>query len=181
MGKEIISPLTGRPVRARLGDRELCEITPTDPEQLPGVYADARTAQGPWSETPLPRRLELIRRVYRLLYEHREQVAATITDATGKPESEALLTEIHNTLDACAFILNHAKGILSPKRLPAPFVLRMMGYKATLRRRPHGVITKLSAFNYPFKFAFDATVFAVAAGNTIVVKPDWSVSHPATL
>ena len=179
--KPIISPLTAQPARARLGRRELCEITPASPDDLPGIYADAHAAQKPWGETPLARRLELIGRVYRLLYEHRDDVAATITDATGKPEPEALLTEVHNTLDACAFLLSHGKRILSPKRLPAPFVLRMMGYRATLRRKPHGVVTKISAFNYPFKFAFDATVFAVAAGNAIVVKPDWSVSHPATL
>ncbi len=177
----ILSPLTGQPVVARLADREMCEITPTAPDDLPAVYARARQAQGPWGETPLPQRLELVERVYRLLYEHRHDVARTITDATGKPLSEALLTEVHNTLDGCAFLLSHAKRALSPKRLPAPFVLRMMGYTATLRRKPHGVVTKMSAFNYPFKFSFDATVFALTAGNTIVVKPDWSVSHPATL
>lgn len=177
----IESPLTGRPVVARLAGRELCEIAPTTPEDLPDVYARARAAQESWGQTPLAQRLELIERVYRLLYEHREDVARTIQDATGKPISEALLTEVHNTLDGCAFLLGHAKRVLSPKRLPAPFILRMMGYTATLRRKPHGVVTKMSAFNYPFKFSFDATAFSLTAGNTIVVKPDWSVSHPATL
>ena len=180
-GKTIISPLTGQPVRARLGDRELCEITPTTPDDLPAVYDRARDAQKSWAATSLAGRLEVISRVYRLLYEHREDVAATITDATGKPLNESLLTEVHNTLDACAFVLGHARRTLSPKRLPAPFMLWMMGYKATERRQPHGVVTKLSAFNYPFKFSFDATLFATVTGNTIVVKPDWSVSHPATL
>lgn len=180
-GKQILSPLTGQPVRARLGDRERCEITPTQPDDLPAVYEAAHAAQESWGKTSLARRLELIRGVYRKLYEHRHEVAATITDATGKPLGEALLTEVHNTLDACAFILDHGRRLLSPRRLPAPFLLKMMGYRATLRRKPLGVVTKISAFNYPFKFAFDATVFGVACGNTVVVKPDWSVSHPATL
>ncbi len=179
--KPIPSPLTGQSIRARMGDRELCEITPTTPDELPGIYADARAAQGPWGQTSLAERIELIERVYRGLYAHRHEVAATITDATGKPVSEALLTEVHNTLDACAFLLGHARRILSPKTLPAPFLLRMMGYKGTLRRLPRGVVTKLSAFNYPFKFSFDAAAFAVVAGNAVVIKPDWSVSHPATL
>ncbi|MBN1346465.1 MAG: aldehyde dehydrogenase family protein [Phycisphaerae bacterium] len=180
-GREIISPLTQRAVRARLGGRELVEIRPTQPDDLPAVYTAARAAQKSWQRTSLAERLELISGVYRQLYAHRQDVAATITDATGKPESEALLTEVHNTLDACAFLLNHASRVLSPKRLPAPFLLRMMGYKATVRRKPHGVMTKVSAFNYPFKFAFDAAVFGVVAGNAVVIKPDWSVSHPATL
>jgi len=180
-GKQILSPLTGRPVRARLGEHELCEITPTTPDDLPAVYTASAAAQRLWGQTSLGERLELISGVYRRLYDHREQVAATITDATGKPESEALLTEVHNTLDACAFLLKHARRLLSPRKLPTPFLLRMMGYRATLRRKPHGVVTKLSAFNYPFTFAFDATAFGVAAGNVVVVKPDWSVSHPASL
>lgn len=180
-GKQIISPLTGKPARARLGDRELCEITPTTPDDLPAVYEAAYEAQQSWGKESLATRLRLIERVYRNLYAHRDDVAATITDATGKPLSEAMLTEIHNTLDACAFVLSHGRKLLSPRRLPAPFLLKMMGYKATARRKPHGVVTKISAFNYPFKFSFDAAIFAVVTGNAIVIKPDWSISHPATL
>ncbi len=179
--KQILSPLTGEPVRAKLGERTLCEITPTRPEDLPSVYERAHAAQPGWGETSVADRLALLERVYRLLYAHRHDVAETIQDATGKPVSEALLSEVHNTLDGCAFLLDHAKRILSPKRLPAPFLLKVMGYRATLRRKPHGVVTKVSAFNYPFKFAFDAAGFAVTAGNAVVIKPDWSVSHPATL
>jgi acyl-CoA reductase-like NAD-dependent aldehyde dehydrogenase len=180
-GERILSPLTGKPVRAKLGNREFCEIRTTQPDDLPAIYEAARQAQRSWGQASLATRLRLIEGVYRNLYTYRYDVAATITDATGKPLSEALLTEVHNALDACAFILNHGRKLLSPRRLPAPFLFKMMGYKATLRRKPHGVVTKLSAFNYPFKFSFDAAVFAVVTGNTIVVKPDWSVSHPATL
>jgi acyl-CoA reductase-like NAD-dependent aldehyde dehydrogenase len=177
----IVSPLTGQPARARLGRHEMVEVRPTQPGELPEVYDRADQAQREWGKVPLDDRIALIERVYRKLYEHRHEVADVINQATGKSVNEALLTEVHNTLDACAFLVKHARRILSPRRLPAPFLIRMMGYKAELSRKPHGVVTKISAFNYPFKFAFDAASFAVAAGNAIVVKPDWSVSHPATL
>lgn len=156
-------------------------IIPTEPDGLPPVYQTARKASQAWARVSIEERIDLIRRVYRALYEHRADVADVITQATGKPLSEAMLTEVHNTLDGCAFLVKSGRGILKPRRLPGPFLLRMMGYRAVLRRKPHGVVTKISAFNYPFKFAFDAAVFAVAAGNAIVIKPDWSVSHPATL
>jgi len=180
-GIEILSPLTARPICARMGPREMRTVVSTDPSELPGIYDRARVAQQRWAKVSVADRVALIAAVRRHLYEHRDEVAHVIHQATGKSECEALLTEVHNTLDACGFLVKHARGILAPRRLPAPLLLRGMGYKAELRRKPHGVVTKISAFNYPFKFAFDAASFATVAGNAVVVKPDWTVSHPATL
>jgi len=179
--RDIVSPLTGQPIRVRMAGRSMQSVRPTLPDELPSVYERAHAAFKQWADVSPDDRIDLIAGVYRCLYAHRHDVADAVTQATGKPLSEALLTEVHNTLDGCAFLVKHARKILAPRRLPAPFLLRAMGYKAVLRRKPHGVVTKISAFNYPFKFAFEATAFAVAAGNAIVVKPDWTVSHPATL
>ena len=56
------------------------------------------------------------------------------------------------------------------------------GFSSTVRREPLGVVAQITPWNYPFMMAIWKIGPALAAGNTLVLKPadttPWSTVHP---
>jgi acyl-CoA reductase-like NAD-dependent aldehyde dehydrogenase len=130
----------------------------------------ARFAQMKWAKTPVLERLRIVRRFQQLLAEQKEAVAAVITREAGKPEAEALATEVLVALDAAKFLLESAFEFLRPE--PVPHANPVMKLKrGVLLREPYGVIGIISPWNYPFSLPSVQTLTALAMGNAVVLKP----------
>ena len=130
----------------------------------------ARAAQPAWADLGVPARIEVVRRFQRLLYRKKEEIARAITLENGKPQVEALITEVVVVLDAVRFLIENAHAALRPE--PVPHGNPVMKTKsAHLVREPYGVIGIISPWNYPFSTPATEGLAALVAGNTVVVKP----------
>ena len=112
-----------------------------------------------WAATPLRDRLEVIRWF-------RQQLAQIPADA------ETLVAQILPLCDACRFLERVAEKILAPRVLPAdgrPFWLRDVEIKTY--REPHGVVLIIAPSNYPYFLPGVQMLQALAAGNTVILKP----------
>jgi acyl-CoA reductase-like NAD-dependent aldehyde dehydrogenase len=130
----------------------------------------ARAAQPAWAELGVRARVQILRRFQRLLHQKKEEVAGTITRENGKPQVEALLTEVLVVLDAARFLIENAHAVLKPEPVPHGNLI-MKTKSAHLIREPYGVIGIISPWNYPFSTPATEGLAALVAGNAVVIKP----------
>ncbi len=130
----------------------------------------ARAAQPAWAQLGVRARVEILRRFQRLLHQNKDDVARTITRENGKPQVEALLTEVLVVLDAARFLIENAHALLKPEPVPHGNLI-MKTKSAHLIREPYGVIGIISPWNYPFSTPATEGLAALVAGNAVVIKP----------
>jgi acyl-CoA reductase-like NAD-dependent aldehyde dehydrogenase len=138
-------------------------------EEVEAAVARARDAFGPWRDTPVKDRLRMLARVKDVVRTHGEEYARRISEDTGKPLVDALLTEL---MSIPLFIDHYRKSapkILARKRVKTPILFP--GKKSYVEHFPMGVIGVISPWNFPFQLAMVPTVSALVAGNTVVLKP----------
>jgi succinate-semialdehyde dehydrogenase/glutarate-semialdehyde dehydrogenase len=139
-------------------------------EQITTAVAAARAAQQSWAVTPVAERLRIVRRFQRLLAEQKDAIAAVITREAGKPQAEALATEVLVVLDAAKYLLDSVAVFLRPELVPhANPVMKLK--RGLLCREPYGVIGIISPWNYPFSLPSVQALTALATGNAVVLKP----------
>jgi succinate-semialdehyde dehydrogenase/glutarate-semialdehyde dehydrogenase len=144
------------------------ELTP--PEAIPGILEGARQAQAAWARVPLRERCRLLARLRDVLFARRQEVAEVITRESGKPKVEALFADVMLALDAAAFYSQHAPEYLRPQRVPHHNPA-MKAKKGWLHFDPCGVVGIISPWNYPLAVPAGQVIPALAAGNSVVLKP----------
>ena len=138
--------------------------------QIADAVAKAAAAQVRWAATPVRDRLRILARFAELLCDQKDAVAAVISREAGKPEAEALSTEILVVLDTVKYLANHVPAFLKPETIAHgnPIMKLKAGQ---LLREPYGVIGIISPWNYPFSLPSVQTLTALATGNAVVLKP----------
>ena len=147
--------------------REFACASPTD---VSDAVLRARSAQPAWERTSLRKRLSLVKQFQRLLSDRKQQIAQVITAESGKPYTEALLSEILVVLDTSRFLLDETYNVLRDTPVPHGSLATKIK-RGRLVCEPHGVMGIISPWNYPFSIPAGQSLAALVAGNTVVLKP----------
>ena len=156
-----VNPATGETLRefACASEREVHE-----------AVARAGAAQPSWRALEIAKRVDVLKRFQRRLYEKKSQVAELITLEAGKPCVEALTTEVMVVLDAARFLIQNSPRLLNDEPLTHGNIA-MKTKAGRIAREPYGVIGIISPWNYPFSIPAIQSLAALVAGNSVVVKP----------
>ena len=95
----------------------LAELPAATAADAQAAISRARAAQPAWNRVGAKARTRVLRRFLELLNRQRSEVAALITSEAGKPEVEALLTELIPALDSAQFCAETAEKFLRPERI----------------------------------------------------------------
>src|SRR6476659_4921349 len=145
----------------------LCRVHSATPADVADAVAAARRAAGSWATTPWQERVRLLRRAADLVSERSNELAALMSMEVGKNRLEAL-GDVEESADLiryyCTQVESH--GGFS-------FAMDTIAEHETTRSvlRPYGVWGVISPFNFPMALAAGPAGGALAAGNTIVLKP----------
>ncbi len=131
---------------------------------LAAKVATARAAQPDWAARPYPERQAIIRRFRDLLVERTDTLARTQSRETGKPITQAR-GELNATPGRIDFFLANTEGHL----LTTPMATGATAEE--IRYAPLGVVTNISAWNYPWFVGTNVYVPALLAGNAVLYKP----------
>jgi aldehyde dehydrogenase (NAD+) len=136
--------------------------TTADAERAVEAAVDA---QGEWAETPGPKRGAVLRRAAGLLDDRSDDVAETLTREEGKTLAEAS-GEVQRAVDIFYYYAEKARDLAGDAKAPS-------GRDSRLRSvtEPVGVVGVVTPWNYPIAIPAWKTAPALAAGNTVVVKP----------
>ncbi|MEZ4773173.1 MAG: aldehyde dehydrogenase [Bacteroidia bacterium] len=104
-----------------------------------------------------------------VIKDHEQEIIAALQADLRKPVFEAFTSEIGLVYDEIAFALSHLKAWMAPEKVKTPAVL----FPTTSRilPEPKGTVLIIAPWNYPFMLLFSPLVGAIAAGNTVFLKP----------
>ncbi|HLX86491.1 MAG TPA: aldehyde dehydrogenase family protein [Terriglobales bacterium] len=148
----------------------LGELDSAGPTEVRAAVARARVAQPEWNAWGVRNRIEVIRRFQQILLSQKTDIVRRITQESGKPQVEALLTEVLVVLDAARFLIDNAFALLRDEKLPHAN-LALKTKSGRILREPYGVIGIISPWNYPFSIPAIEAMSALVAGNAVVLKP----------
>jgi betaine-aldehyde dehydrogenase len=154
---ELISPVTGQP---------FAESPVSDQSDVDHAVTVAAQAFTSWKRsTPSQRSLALLK-IADLFEANAEEFVAIEAENTGKIISLTMSEEIPPMIDQIRFFAGAAR--LLEGRGAAEYMEGMTSY---VRREPVGVCAAVTPWNYPMMMAVWKWAPAIAAGNTMVLKP----------
>ncbi|MHC4248073.1 MAG: CoA-acylating methylmalonate-semialdehyde dehydrogenase [Planctomycetota bacterium] len=138
-------------------------------EEIDRAVSAARDAFPAWSATPVTQRTTYLYKLLGLLRENGEEVARQLTEEMGKslPDSRAEMKRVYQNIEvACA-----APMLQQGQKL----VGCAQGIDGETLLLPVGVFAAITPFNFPAMAPFWFIPYAIATGNTFILKPSESV------
>jgi 1-pyrroline dehydrogenase len=160
--QEIVNPATGKVI---------AEVPKGTEEDVNVAVAAARNAfDDVWSDTTPRERSERLLKLAEVVTLHGEELARIESENVGKPLAPTISEEIPPIADCFRFFAGAAR--LLEGRAAGEY---MKGFTSILRREPLGVVGSIAPWNYPLMMAAWKLGPALAAGNTVVLKPsEWT-------
>lgn len=132
-------------------------------------YTDATKPAG-W-------RRDQLQRMRALLVENQDAFCAALHQDFGKPPFEQRF-EITVPLGVIDGYLANLEKYMAPEPVDIPKGLEAIGNRGVVYREPYGVTLVIGPFNAPILLLLDPAIAALAAGNTVILKP--ANTTPAT-
>src|SRR6476661_4670818 len=139
-------------------------------EAVVAMAQRGRAAQAGWEAYGFEGRGRVLLRAQKWLMDNAEQVVSTIISETGKTFEDATFAEISYAGNAFGFWAKHAPEYLGDERVKSSQLL-VKGKKLIQRYRPLGLIGVIGPWNYPLTNSFGDCIPALAAGNSVILKP----------
>lgn len=133
------------------------------------VHLSGRTKSLQW-------RREQLQGIIRMTQENEEDILHALAQDLGKPRVEAWTGDINPTEGAAKLSLKNLEAWTKPTSVPTN--LASFPGKSVMVPEPFGVVLVIAPWNYPYVLAMEPLIGALAAGNSVVVKP--SEHAPAT-
>ena len=154
--RDVVNPATGE---------VLASVPMADAAEVATAVEAAAAAFPEWRRTPPEDRIQPLFRLKMLLEEHIDELGRLITIENGKTLSEAkgeLRRAIENVEVACGIpMMMQGYNLEDVAR----------GIDEIMIRQPLGVVAAITAFNFPAMIPFWFLPYAIATGNTMVLKP----------
>ena len=136
------------------------------PQDVDRAYAAASKAFETWRDTTPSERQKALLKIADALEAHADELVALESQNTGKPVAVTMSEEIPPMLDQIRFFAGAARVLEG--RAAGEY---MSGFTSIIRREPVGVVGQVAPWNYPMMMAVWKYAPALAAGNTVVLKP----------
>ena len=155
--QDVLNPSTGKVIT---------QVAEASEEQVVAAVGAAAKAFAGWAATVPKDRATLLLKLADRIEAGAQDFAALESQNCGKPLAAALNDEIPAIADVFRFFAGAARtlhGSVAGEYLP--------GFTSMIRRDPIGVIASIAPWNYPLMMAAWKLGPALAAGNTVVLKP----------
>lgn len=160
---EVVNPATEEVVGT------LAEATPADVDT---AVAAAVAAFPAWSQTSVDERAKIVRTIIEGLKERAGELAATMTNEMGTPISFSQKVQVANPIAIAEGVADVLEGgYFEPEEIGNSLIFR----------EPIGVVAAITPWNFPLQQMVAKVVPALAAGNTVVLKPSELAPRTADL
>jgi betaine-aldehyde dehydrogenase len=154
---EVVDPATGR---------SYASAPRSEAQDVDAAYAAADRAFGTWGATTPAQRQRALLRLADALELHAEEFVAAESRNTGKPLHLTRSDEIPPCVDQLRYFAGAARVLEGTSAGEY-----LAGHTSWVRREPVGVVGQVTPWNYPLMMAVWKIAPALAAGNTVVLKP----------
>jgi betaine-aldehyde dehydrogenase len=154
---DVVNPATGAPYAT---------APASGPEDVDRAMASAAAAFETWGETTPSERQQALLKIAAAVEDRAAEFVKTECENTGKPLAVTESEELPPSVDQIRFFAGAARVLEG--RSAGEYLLDHTSY---VRREPIGVVAQVTPWNYPLMMAVWKIAPALAAGNTIVLKP----------
>ncbi|MFF0830417.1 aldehyde dehydrogenase family protein [Brevibacillus sp. NPDC003359] len=169
IGGEWVSAAVHAPLFSPCTGQEIAQISQADSALVERAIAAAHEATAVMRRLPAYQRAFLLEKISILMNERLEEAARIIAIEAGKPIKTAR-GEVIRTIQTYKFAAEEAKR-LHGETVPLDAAIGGEGRLAYTVREPLGVIGAITPFNFPMNLVAHKVGPALAAGNTVVLKP----------
>lgn len=125
-------------------------------------------------------RLQSLQRLRDAVIQNEARICDALMADLHKSYFEAFETEIGLVIDEITYQIKHLKRLMKPKHVRTPLAQFPSG--SFILKEPYGVVLIMSPWNYPFQLTMEPLAGAIAAGNTVILKPsDYSRNTSAVM
>lgn len=118
---------------------------------------------------PVKTRIEALKKLKSVINQNKNLITDALTADLGKSAVEGFMCEVGLVLGEISYMIKNVRRFARNERKTTPIT----NFAATsyVKKCPRGVVLVMSPWNYPFLLTMDPVVDAIAAGNTVVIKP----------
>ena len=139
-------------------------------DDIEAMAAHGRAVQPAWEALGFEGRARVLKRMQKWLMDNKDDVIAVIRSETGKTYEDALIAEVSYGAAAFGFWADHAPIYLAEEKVKSQAAL-VKGKKLKVRWKPLGLVGVIGPWNYPLTNSFGDCIPALAAGNSVILKP----------
>ena len=114
-------------------------------------------------------RKDALKKLKSTIEKYEDEIAEAIKTDLGKSSSESYMCEIGLVKSEISYMLKHIGKFAKEKRVKTPIANWIS--RSFVKPVPYGNVLIMSPWNYPFLLSIDPLADAIAAGNTVVIKP----------
>ena len=120
-----------------------------------------------------------LKRLKEVIHDHEEEIFESLAKDLGKPKMEAFASEIGIAYREIDLTLKNLGKWTASTRRRTPLMLKPSA--SHVHYEPKGVVLIISPWNYPFQLIMAPLIGAIAAGNTVILKPSERAVHTALI
>lgn len=125
---------------------------------------------------PVNFRIEQLKKLYTVIKKYENEINEVLKSDLGKSQFEGFMCETGMVLSEISYMIRHTRKFAKKNTVHTP--LAQFASHSYTQAVPYGNTLIMSPWNYPFLLTIDPLANAIAAGNTVIVKP--SAYSPAT-
>lgn len=114
-------------------------------------------------------RIQALKKLKKVILQYESAINEAIKKDLGKSSFESYMCETGLSLSEISYMIRHASSLAREKRVHTP--LAQFCSRSYKKPSPYGVTLIMSPWNYPFLLTMDPLADAIAAGNTVILKP----------
>ena len=114
-------------------------------------------------------RVYMLKNLKKTIKKYEKEIVEALRLDLGKSSYESYMCEVGLVLSELSYMIKRTKKFSKVKKVKTP--LAQFAAKSYKKPSPYGNVLIMSPWNYPFLLTMDPVVDALAAGNTVVVKP----------
>ncbi len=156
-------------VRSPVTEEVIKRYKKADDNEVTYTMRKARTALLFWKLAPLSHRMNNLSALKKVIVGNMDEIAARLSQVTGKVQMESLFSDVYPVIETLAWYEKNAARVLGTRSLRLPSIFGKT--TAVTEQRPVGVALVIAPSDYPFQKAMVPVISALAAGNTVILKP----------
>ena len=145
-------------------------------EEIRALLEGQRAYYRSGATLPVKFRVAQLKKLYAAVKKYQNEIGEVLAADLGKSRYESFMCESGLVLTEISYMIRHTKQFAKRKTVATP--LAQFPSHSYRQPMPYGNTLIMSPWNYPFLLTMDPLADAIAAGNTVILKP--SAYSPAT-
>lgn len=124
-------------------------------------------------------RINALKTLKSTILKYEKEIEMALRQDLGKSDFESYMCEVGLSLSEISYMIKHTRSFSKEKRVRTP--LAQYVSKSYTKPSPYGVTLIMSPWNYPFMLTIEPLADALAAGNTVILKPSAYSPHTTNI